>query len=358
MRIEAIPARDLDEHLLDAWTAIQRADDRYVSPYFCPAFTQAVAAVRSDVYVGVMEDGGKPVGFFPFQRSRLGAGRPVGAALSDYHGVIGGVGVGEWTADQLLRQCGLCYWDFDHLLVDDGPFRAYHMSTRQSPIMDLSEGYEAYAQARRAAGSKQILQVGAHRRQFERVHGPLRFEAHTEDGEVLAQLFRWKSAQYLRSGITDVMSFDWVIALLERIRSTQTDGFAGLLSALWSGDRLVAVHLGMRSHATWHYWFPSYDVACGKASPGLILLLEMAEAACDLGVESIDLGAGDARYKRRLMSRAVPLAVGALERSSLPTTCRRWYRQTEAWVRRSPFVSIARVPGRLIKRMDRRSRFR
>ena len=70
------------------WCRIQSAEPALTSPYFRPEFTAAVAAVRSDVQIGILRQGADLVGFFPFQRSKLQMGRPVGGPLSDYHGLI------------------------------------------------------------------------------------------------------------------------------------------------------------------------------------------------------------------------------------------------------------------------------
>ena len=94
-----------------------------------------------------------------------------------------------------------------------------------------------------------------------------------------------------------------------------TGGFAGMLSLLYAGKRLVAGHFGMRGRFAWHYWFPAYDPEMAKYSPGLILLLKMAEHAPSLGVRTIDLGLGMSLYKQRLMNASVPLAGGSVELS-------------------------------------------
>ena len=62
-------------------------DPALVSPYFCPEFTQAVGDVREDAFVGIVEDAGEFVGFFPFQRRALGVGKPIAGPLSDYQGL-------------------------------------------------------------------------------------------------------------------------------------------------------------------------------------------------------------------------------------------------------------------------------
>ena len=71
----------------------------------------------------------------------------------------------------------------------------------------------------------------------------------------------------------------------------------------------------MRSRTAWHYWLPTYDRDFAKYSPGLILLLEMAAQAQALGIQTIDLGKGNALYKQRLMNGAVPLLEGVVPAS-------------------------------------------
>ena len=74
----------------------------------------------------------------------------------------------------------------------------------------------------------------------------------------------------------------------------------------------------MRTATTWHWWFPTYDVAVDKYSPGLLLLLEMARRASMKGVTRIDLGFGDARYKRAFANFATTLYVGSIEIGTSP----------------------------------------
>ena len=66
--------QDLDAGLVAAWRAIQHCEPRFESPYFDPEFTRAVGRVRDDVRIVLIENDGRPVGFF-----RTSA-RPGGAA--------------------------------------------------------------------------------------------------------------------------------------------------------------------------------------------------------------------------------------------------------------------------------------
>ena len=311
MKITVVPANRLTDADLARWSEMQQADPSLWSPCFRPEFVEAVAALRSDVEVGVLEEPGQVCGFFPFQRGRWKIGRPVGEPLSDFHGVIARAGV-AWSAEELVRGCGLNAWRFDHLPADQPPFCSHCRAETPSPWVDLSRGFDAYRQQRERAGSGEVARIERIRRVAERQVGPVRFEFHSTDDRVFDTLLRWKSQQYRRTRYVDVLAFPWVVGLLDRIRRRQGEAFSGLLSALYLGDRLAAVHLGMRSYGVLHYWFPAYDPELGRHSPGLICFLEIAKAAASLGVQRIDLGKGLEPYKTRLMSDASVVAEGSV----------------------------------------------
>ncbi|MBI3547909.1 MAG: GNAT family N-acetyltransferase [Elusimicrobia bacterium] len=312
MKVRVIEARDLPPEHRARWSEIQAAQPAFRSPYFSPEFTALVASVRDDVRVAVLEEDGAPVGYFPYQLGPGGIGSPVGGGMSDYQGVIAPSGF-AWTAEDLVRQCGMVAWDFHHLLASQAAFVPYHRKVSPSPFMDLSAGFEAYAAARRTAGSDMIPDLRRKARKLEREVGPLRFEADMRDGTVLSTLLRWKSEQYARTRRNDAFRHRWAREIVERAHGTRTPRFAGVLSALYAGDTLVAAHFGMRSAEVWHYWFPAYDANFGKYSPGLILLLRMAESAAGLGLRYVDLGKGDDAYKEIMASGVVDVATGSVQ---------------------------------------------
>ncbi len=357
MKMSVIHPSEIDGGLYRRWGELVDANPDLASPYFAPDFTQAVAAVRDDVFVGVLQDAGKAVGFFPFQRGRYGTGRPVGGPFSDCHGFIVDPAA-EWSAEALIKGCGLSLWTFDHLLASQKPFERWHRISDCSPIMDLSGGYAGYAETRRAQGSKQLQKVGQKQRGLERDMGQLRFEVHTTDLGALSRLLAYKSHQYLTSGLVDAFQFPWTRGLLEHILAVQTPAFAGLLSVLYAGDQLAAVHMGMRSRTVWHYWFAGYAQGLARYSPSLILLTEMAKAAESIGITVIDMGKGPEEYKKLFATGAVPLAEGCVELPSFAGALRAVRRTTESWIRRSPLLPIARIPGRVLRRFESKHSFR
>jgi CelD/BcsL family acetyltransferase involved in cellulose biosynthesis len=277
--------------------------------------------------------------------------------LSDFHGVIARPGLG-WSAAQLLRACRVRAWDFDHLLAGQSAFQSYHHRLSISPYIDLSAGFDAWCDERVRSGSMLLRQTLRKARKCERECGPVRLVPHSTDPAVFESLRQWKSAQYHRTETTDVFSFPWTVRLLESILDRREETFSGVLSALYVGDRLAAVHLGMRSRGVLHWWFPAYLPDLGKYSPGLMLLVEMARAAAAEGVRRIDLGKGHLDYKGSFMSGGIAIAEGCA--SVLPWVARvkGCLAKTRRWLRTSPLGAPARMAARWTRSLRGRLAFR
>jgi CelD/BcsL family acetyltransferase involved in cellulose biosynthesis len=309
--VTVVRGADLTPAHLRALSGLRAADKGLASPYFCAEFLALVASLRDDVRVGLVHRDGRVVAVFPFQAGEDGAGEPLAHPASDFHGVVAAPGA-PLEAARLIHACGLRSWSFHHVLAGQELFRPYHAATRASPYLDLGGGFEAYARQRRQSGTRQLRQVEASRRKLAVERGELRFVAHAADPEVLGRLRAWKEEQFSRRGWGKEFS-PWVWSLLRALLRTETTEFAGMLSALYAGGELVAAHVGMRSRTCWHYWYPAFDPRFARYQPGLVLLLEMARHAADLGVTRIDLGAGDEHYKVRLANASDLVARGRVE---------------------------------------------
>lgn len=352
MRFSMITASELRQEHLGAWLRLQRSNPLLASPYFCHEFTLGVASVRDDVRITLMEEGHEVVGFFPFQRGRFGAGRPVGGVLSDYHGVIASPHT-TWNVKDLLRESHLAFWEFDHLVAAQTPFAPYHRREAISPALDLSSGFASYVKRHWRAGSSRIAQLERKARKLAREVGPMRFEAHSTGRDILARVFEWKSHQCRQIGSADFFARSWTRALVERILETQQEHFAGRLSALFAGDHLVAAHAGMRSERVLHWWFPVYNHAFAKYSPGGILLLKLAEEAAARGLEIVDLGKGDDHYKESFADHEIRLAEGCAWRRSLAASVHELHETTKRFLRVSPLTRPIRPALRAVKRWAR-----
>ena len=357
LKITALPARDLTESHWARWEEIHRGNPDLDSPYFHPEFTRIVGSLRPDVFVAVLGPLKDPRGFFPYQRRRFGFGAPVGSRLSDFHGVIAPRGA-AFDVPELMRACRLSSWDFHALPEVQASFASHVARTVESHFIDARGGLEGYEDALRRLSSSQAQRLRSWRRKAEKEFKKIEFVPHVTDPKVLETLLEWKSRQYRESGTVDNWSFGWMRDLVQRLHARQGGDFAGMLSALYFDGELAAVHMGMRSRDAWHWWFPRFDERFEDFRPGMLLLSRIVEHAPKIGVKRIDLGYGDEVYKLRFRTGAIPVGEGRVEMASIPSAVRRWREGLESWVRRSPLLSLARIPGRLFKRLETWNRYR
>ena len=92
---------DLTADEIAAWKALVAAEPAFGNPLLGPDFARAVGVGRSDARVTVYRDGDRVVGFLPHHRRPGGLARPLGAPLSDYHGLIAGADAGLTSARAL-----------------------------------------------------------------------------------------------------------------------------------------------------------------------------------------------------------------------------------------------------------------
>ncbi|MFJ9723873.1 GNAT family N-acetyltransferase [Streptomyces sp. NPDC101209] len=304
-----------------AWKALQQATPALASPFLSPQFTLAVGRQRPTARVAVLSEGSVPVGFFPYEHHRLGLGLPIGSGLCDVQGLVHVPGL-EWDVRALLQGCGLRLWRYDHLVADQGPFDAGVVHRSASPVIDLTSGYEAYARDLHGRSPARVRQLRAKERRLTRSLGETSLVFEEAAPERLDTLMRWKSAQYRAKGQVDLFAKPSVVALLHGLMRTRSAACTGTLSTLYAGDRPVAMHFGLRSGRVLQYWFPAYDPEAARFSPGILLLLLMAEAAAARGIERVDLGKGDERYKQEMKTGTLPLGEGWVAVGTLPSTLR------------------------------------
>ncbi|MBW3600414.1 MAG: GNAT family N-acetyltransferase [Planctomycetes bacterium] len=312
MKITPIPASRLTPDLVQAWSDLQRADPRLDSPFLRPELAQLVSQSHDNLEVAVIETGGRAVGFLPFHRMRDRVGLPIVNLISDVQGVVADPSA-NWIATELLEGCNLAAWQFDHLLAWQAPFQPHHYLLDDSPYIDLSGGFEEYCKARRRAGSQVVSRFQRKAKKLQREVGPIHFEWRDESGEALRLLRQWKREQLQRLRFVDIFASPAMVRLLELIAEARFDRFQGVVSALYAGDRIAAVHLGVQSGGVLSSSIPAHDPDLSRHSPGLILHFELTRAAVNHGVGRIDLGRGENQLKSSLASGAYPVAVGAVE---------------------------------------------
>jgi CelD/BcsL family acetyltransferase involved in cellulose biosynthesis len=75
VKVSVVCPHELGAAKINAWRAMQRSAPDLMNPFLSPGFTLAVARVRPDTRVAVLEDGADIVGFFPFEYTRVPARR-------------------------------------------------------------------------------------------------------------------------------------------------------------------------------------------------------------------------------------------------------------------------------------------
>lgn len=333
MQVSLTRPEELGGSEIATWQAMQRTTPALSSPYLCPEFAVAVSRLRPDVRVAVLSDGSSIAGFFPFERRRLGAGIPLCSWPAAPCGLIHAPGF-EWDARDLLRKCRLSAWQFDLLVAGQRPFVAYQASTESSFVMDLTEGFATYQAKLQAKSPRFCKELARKRRKLERDAGALSFVADSRETKLMRTLMGWKSDQYRRTDNLDYFDRPWVVELLDTLLAIHTDHFGGILCATYAGDQPVAVQFGLRSRSVAGGWFTAYDARFARYSPGMILAMQLAEALCEAGVGTLDIGKGASSYKETLQSHHSLVAEGIVTGRSALAAAHRAHRASARWAGR------------------------
>lgn len=312
MRISVVHPRELGDTEITAWRELQISHPALDNPFLSPEFTIEVGRLRDQARVAVISDGGSIVGFFPFERHPLGIGVPIAAGLTDAQGLVH-VKDFEFDPRRLIKACGLAVYEFDHMVAGQ-PLLPERYSRHPSPIMDMTEGFDAYIETVKKNSGKTYRSTTYKSRKLQRDFGTLRHEYEVRDEAPLRTLLAWKTDQYRRTGRTDRFARPWIVRLVENLLQVNTEHFAGVLDMIYVDDRPVAGHFGLRTKTTLAGWFPAYDTAFSKYSPGLIHHLAMAERAAKAGIHVIDLGRGEKEYKEKLKNGEYYVCEGRIAR--------------------------------------------
>lgn len=318
MRVDVIHPSELGPAEIAAWHGMQQATPSLAHPFLSPEFAVAVGRFRPESRVAVLAgDDRTPIGFFPFEKRRLGSGVPISGWLSACQAVVHAPDA-RWDPRELVRKSGLAAFQYDNLIAEQAPFDAYHSAVDPAPAIDLSEGFGAYYDKLRARAHRFCRELERKTRKLGREAGELRFVRDCPDPGVLRTLTAWKSEQYRRTGHVDRFARSWTGDLLETLLTMREDSLSGLLSVLYAGDQPVSIQFGLRAGSLVVGWFTGYDFECGKYSPGLIMIRLLAEELPGIGADRLHMGKGAARYTGELKNSDVFVGAGTVtSRSAL-----------------------------------------
>lgn len=354
MPIDLVPAQGLDAADVAAWSRLQ-GDGVLASPFLSPYWVQAAARSGGPdargAKVAILREGGEAKAFLPARVGRLTA-MPVGAPLCDYQGLVAAPDL-EIDGSRLVSALGVQRLDFSTLMLEAPALSRSVRGEAVSHVIDLRQGYDAYAAERLAAGADILKDCAKKRRKLEREEGEVAFTAESASAADYAQLMAWKSAQYAETGQTDVLAFDWTARLLRDLFERRDPALRGVLFTLHVGGRLAAAHYALCSPRIVHAWFIAHSDDFKRASPGVLLIAEIVRWAAGRGMAEVDLGPGDYRFKLSLANRQRPVGHGFIGRRLSPVTA---MRAAEYRLRRTaealPLGRFSALPGKAMRRLD------
>lgn len=374
--IRIYPLCQIPPDLLDRWDSLRWSGVGQairVQPFFSPRFAAAVDHARGDVHVAIAIERGHQfeelphpdhvIAFLPFHRVGK-VGVPVGRFLNDAHNIIGLSSEAiDWTA--WLKACDVVAFDFHAIADPDVSWTEQHrlqtVKAFRAEFDDDSPGYLRQLERDHRTISKQ----GQKTRKLGREVGEVRLEIDCRCPEVLQQTIDWKRAQYQRTHILDLFLPDWTRRLVQELHhgldfsvealpqdaadEFRATSLRGLLSVLWAGDRVIAAHYGMIERGRMHYWFPTYDPAYSRYSPGTALFTEIVRAATTHGIDCIDMGYGEQPYKQKQTATTSELVFGTITNS-------KWHRLTYSlesqlvgYLKKMPMKEFAKRGWRAIR---------
>jgi hypothetical protein len=172
-----------------------------------------------------------------------------------------------------------------------------HASEQRLPAPQTRwRGFESFEAYRAYVKRKSPFPFNVSKRKQKKLGreiGEVSFCFHDPAPDVLEQCIRWKSAQYLRTGLWDLFASRRHVELFTEFNRR------GILTTttLRAGAQLLGVHVGMIHDDRFYSWLPSYDPAFEKYSPGTLLFDYMLEQSFQRGHQVFDFLIGGESYK-------------------------------------------------------------
>ena len=310
------------------WVGLRESSPQNSSPYFHPAYTEAVATVSPEPVSVIVDESGA---LMTVQGGA--AARPMGAPMSDYHGVVGAYPGG---AAGLLRAAGKATFTAGGLIEPgaDTPLL-------QVPVcrIDLSGGVGEWTASRDKSYRRHAK---SHRRRVRKATedmGEPRVDWRSRNVDDFNTLVALKRAQYAASGKYDVLG-SWPGQLIRNLWERGGDGVWAELHILRFGNRFAAADLGLTDGTTFHSWIVAYDPELASYGPGIQLLEALVQASPGLGYTTIDLGMGLDGYKRHYTNVDANVGVGVLRLGGARADLSRLYGRMES--RLEPLARLRR----------------
>lgn len=292
-------------------------------------------ACRTDSVTVLVRSGENVVAIFPFEVRRRGGFRTAtmaGGRHVNFQMPLSNAGFGASRAEltELLRKIGSALnvdaVKLQHQPESWGPAlnplsgMLRDRDSNSAFLLKLDGDFDALVRSRRSGRSLQ--QIRRKRRNLEAFAGPVAFKR-ARDLETCARVIDaaigHRAVRRQTSGIPSFFDVDggegFVRAAAEN-GLEQPDGDCTLeVHYLEAGGSIIASYFGSSSQGAYSCFLNAFDLNFRKFSPGEIILHDLIDHLCRRGLRQLDLGVGDARYKRvwcdeiQLYSTTVPITI-------------------------------------------------
>ena len=292
-QIEILRPQDLTSDDAALWAEFRALRPDLSGPYFDIRYIQAIGAKVPGAGVARLHEDGRVVGYFPFQR-RAGMLQPLGAPLSDYHGVISAP---DYVPDlnALLKATKAKRLDFQGWI---GPMdaRAQTVSLQRRAAL-VPDGFDAWHAEQNHAHHKFFKNVGRCERNVQKDFGGFDFTWERVTPDLLDWIIDLKRQQYHKSGLHDIFGCGWTRDLLLDLAAAGDEDY-GLRAGVFRHEgKVVAAEISLADADSVHLWFPAYDPAYYRYTVGILLTMAIIRHLAPLGYTSFDFGTGGEDYK-------------------------------------------------------------
>jgi CelD/BcsL family acetyltransferase involved in cellulose biosynthesis len=269
------------------WAGFVAASPALSSPFFRWEYVEAAGEVAPHGRIAVLHRAGEIDGFLAFQR-RGALIQPLGAPLTDYHAVITRPGARIDIADA-TRLVGAAEHRFCGLVSDTPPAGCERVPVWST---DVSGGAEAYGARLHAEAPRFVKEARRKLRGLEGEFGPAAF-GWEDDPAILDWIIGCKREQYRRTRLHDVFACGWTQRLLRTLWASPAADFGGRLGVFRAGGRLIGASFGLSAGPEHYVWFPAYEAAAARWSPGQLMYLHLIKQVAEEGGRTVDFGPGD-----------------------------------------------------------------
>ena len=334
-------AHELSETDRTAWAALRKSNGATYSPYFHLDYTLLLSELRDDVFIACVYEKDLPIAFLPYQGPRFA--RPVGAPMTDYHGFICREDA-DFDTVEILKAAGIGALHFSASI--NSQMSPHFQYEDDGVLMDLGSGAENWRSERDSSYRRHLKSNRRRTRKATEDIGKPRFVWQSKDQAIFDQLIDWKKGKFAETGKYDVLSAHWTMALLERLWQRNNGGLKCDMQALYFGDRLAAVDLGLSDGQTFHSWIVAYDGELQSYGPGIQLLEGLIDASKELGYRYIDLGVGTDGYKRHYATTPISAGAGFIAAQGSAAALSNLYSKAEIFGQKA----LKDAPGKLRRR--------